>query len=119
MLDGLSDYYSDTGQERVGLILSDGRAIEVENLHDDPYNGFDVSTDLLIEYENLIVGTFHTHPGKDSNLSAEDFQAFTNWPHADHYIIGSDGIRRYQVRDGQVFNAGKTNLTRCAEDPVS
>ena len=39
--------------------------------------------------------TWHTHPGKDPNLSEEDMAGFRQWPQLRHYIVG--------IRDGQPY----------------
>lgn len=103
MLDRLLEFY-EGDEERVGFILRNGEIVEVENVCHDPKNGFDVKGEDLIRYEHEMVATWHTHPGADSNLSQGDYESFRAWPNLRHYIIGQDGIRAYEVRDGEVVN---------------
>lgn len=99
----LLSFYADQGPERVGFVLKDGTIIEVENTSEKPDESFDVDPQVLIDNEAEMAGTFHTHPGASSQLSGEDYQAFTNW-RVDHYIVGNDGVRKYGVnRHGAVI----------------
>ncbi len=91
--------------ERVGFILKTGEIVEVENTSIEPKQAFDVSGADIVKYTPIAVATWHTHPDQDSNLSFEDFQAFLNWPELEHYIIGTDGITKYIVDDGEVLVA--------------
>lgn len=93
----LLEFYADTGPERVGVILHNGVVIEVENKAENPDESFDVDPQVMIEYEDQIKGTFHTHPGASAQLSGEDYQAFSNWRKLIHYIVGNDGVRAYEV----------------------
>ena len=43
------------------------------------------------------VATWHTHPGETSVLSVGDYDTFTSYPQLDHYIVGKDGVQRYEV----------------------
>ena len=97
----LTPYYSDTGPERVGVVLADGSVVELKNVHPEPLNHFAVSTqDILVWLLRAdVVGTWHTHPGKDANLSVDDHRAFANWPKLRHHILGCDGLRSYEVDD--------------------
>lgn len=91
--------------ERVGFILKTGEIVEVPNTAINPKESFDVSGEDIIKFELIAAATWHTHPGQDSNLSFDDFQAFLNWPEMDHYIIGTDGVTKYIVEDGEVLLA--------------
>lgn len=102
----LSEFYADTGPERVGFILKDGSIFEVENISPDASNGFEVADDIMVTFEKRIVATWHTHPGKNSNLSVDDLKGFKNWPRFKHYIVGNDGVRGYHVHGGEVLQNG-------------
>lgn len=99
----LSEYYADTGPERVGFVLQDGTVVEVENVCHDPENGFEVNPRDLVDYEDDLWATWHTHPGSDANLSSDDYAGFLSWPYLYHYVIGKDDIRRFKVVNGQVL----------------
>ena len=43
------------------------------------------------------VATWHTHPNETSVLSIGDYDTFTNYPHLGHYIVGKDGVQKYEV----------------------
>ena len=101
----LKKFYSAEGPERVGLILKSGKAIELENVAPDPQVGSTISLDDLVRYEDEAVATWHTHPSAPSNLSMDDYEAFKNWPHLKHYIIGLEGVRCFRVAGGRVLNA--------------
>jgi proteasome lid subunit RPN8/RPN11 len=100
----LLKFYSDTGNERVGFILKSGRAVEVDNICNEPAYGFDVRVEDLEKYEDRMVATWHTHPGGSSNLSADDFTTYLNWPHLSHYVVGKDGVRHFKVVNGALVN---------------
>lgn len=91
--------------ERVGFVLKTGEIVEVANICDKPEEGFDVAGFDLVRFTPIAEATWHTHPGSDSNLSANDWHSFKNWPELEHYIIGKDGISKYVVRDGDVLIA--------------
>lgn len=91
----------------MGFILHPRTIVEVENVAPDPEKGFDVSAADLIEYldePSEVVATWHTHPKADANLSNADYRAFLTLPKLKHYIIGTDGVRAYAVKDGVVLN---------------
>lgn len=95
--------------ERCGVILKDGKIVEVENLADDPRTGFELNFETLFdELDNdLIAATWHTHPDSDPNLSGEDYASFLSWPELEHIIIGfRDGkvtSLKFKVAQGLVF----------------
>ena len=99
----LDDLYDDQGPERVGFVLLDGSIVEVENIAEDPENGFDVKPSDMVAYASVASATWHTHPGSHNNLSVKDYNAFKSWPQLDHYVIGKNGTRCYQVVDGDVL----------------
>lgn len=102
MYSKLIEFYTGS-TERVGLILRNGDIIEVENVCDQPEEGFEVSPADLIKYGDDIVGTWHTHPGANANLSMNDYETYLAWPHLEHYIIGSNGVAKYIVVNGDVL----------------
>jgi proteasome lid subunit RPN8/RPN11 len=101
----LKKYYPGS-KERVGYVLSTGRVVEVPNISGDPENAFDVSGADVRKYaiDGAAIATWHTHPGKSANLSVDDYPAFRNFPNLKHYVIGSDGVRCYVVRNGKIFH---------------
>ena len=99
----LSEFYADTGPERVGFVLNNGKVVEVNNVCPDPENGFEVNPIDIIMHEEELVGVWHTHPGASSNLSMDDHAGIKNWPNLTHYIIGKDGVRAYKVNAGSIL----------------
>lgn len=98
LIELLQPFYSNTGVERVGFIIGSNTIVEVPNDASDPENGFAVSPeniDIYVEGKGA-TASWHTHPGKDSNLSGEDFRMFKAYRDMKHYIIGNDGTRCYQ-----------------------
>ena len=100
--DDLLQFYAPDGPERVGFVLMNDEIVEVKNVHPNPEHAFDVDANDIIWYEDRVKATWHTHPGSSSNLSGDDYVAFTNWPLVCHYIIGADGLRQYVVIEGRV-----------------
>lgn len=96
----LREICNESEDERGGYITKDGIVVEVDNIHPDKTNNFMFSCDDLekLEEEN-VMGTFHTHPNKTSNLSKEDYDAFVNWEKLLHFIIGKDTISCYKVSE--------------------
>lgn len=92
-------------KERIGFVLKDGSIVEVENVCEEPTEGFDVKGEDIIKYAPIAAATWHTHPNEDSNLSANDYRTFLNWPELEHYIIGTDGVSKFVVEDGEVLIA--------------
>lgn len=97
LIDDLKTKWATEGPERVGFVLENDLVVEVTNVHPQPLNNFDVPVEALIEFEDLAVATWHTHPGGTSQLSLDDDAAFRAWPDLLHYIVGSDGVRAYRV----------------------
>jgi len=93
--------------ERGGLILKDGTVIEIDNDHVEEERDKAYVPDYaqLLPHIDNAIGTWHTHPGETSNLSAGDWETFVNWPDFFHVIIGTDGARKYIVKNGAVINA--------------
>ena len=102
-MDALSEFYASSGPERVGFVLRDGSVVEVENKSPSTEHSSVVDPSFLIDHEDELVASFHTHPGESCNLSTDDLHAFANWPHLKHYVIGKDGIAAFEVRNGNVI----------------
>ena len=101
----LLSYYSKKGPERGGIITRMG-PVECENVCEDPENGYEMSFEDMDKLDDSdTVGTFHTHPGKSSNLSYEDYESFMAYPILVHYIVGEDGVRSFKVVEGRLINA--------------
>lgn len=101
-LDTLKSFLT-PGPERVGFILKSGAIIEVQNVCEEPNEGFEIDTDDLEKHFDDIQATWHTHPNATSNLSVGDLESFRNFPDWDHYIIGEDGVTRYVVEGSDVL----------------
>lgn len=98
----LSKLYS-PDRERVGFVLVDGSIVEVENICEKPELGFDVKGEDIAQFMPVARGTWHTHPDATKNLSMKDFDTFMDWPDHQHWIVGTDGVRRYWVEDGELL----------------
>jgi proteasome lid subunit RPN8/RPN11 len=109
----LLEYYTLEGVERVGFILIDGSIIEVENISSTPYLTASVDPAFLVENEDRLLASWHSHPGATSQLSGDDYQAFSNWPDLKHYIVGSDGVSSYIVVKGKVVHEAEDHPPRC------
>ena len=96
----------DSPKERVGLLLSDGTSVELQNICDNPEEGFEVSGLELLSHISDAVATWHTHPGERSNLSHGDHHTFLNYPDLLHHIVGTDGVATYAVQMGKVVREG-------------
>ena len=103
----LFNYYEGE-TERCGFIV-DGEIIELDNIHPEPLNGFQIDDEDILRYINDIEAIWHTHPNSTSVLSGEDKQYITWWPNVSHYIVGADGISEYKVENGVVLNANHTS----------
>jgi len=88
--------------EHCGLVLQDGSIIETPNTHTDPHNGFIIPAKLMLQHEDALRGTWHTHPNDVANLSQSDFAGFSQWPMLEHYIVGVDGVRCFKVANGLI-----------------
>ena len=119
-MSNLLEFYSPVGPERVGFILQDGTVVEVQNVCPEPELGFQVRPEDLIRYYDQMIGTWHTHPGIVAVPSSDDHLAFRNYPMLQHHIIGSDGVRTYQLdRRGKIVETAENCLPRAAEGTVS
>lgn len=99
----LEKFYNETGPERCGYIRKGGKVIEVTNHCNEPEEGFEFGADDILSMLNEGIATWHTHPGQSSNLSAQDYEGFLNFPDLKHYIVGNDGVRCYHVEDGLIL----------------
>ena len=112
MLKELLNNYADEGNERLGFVLEDGTILETFNNHDDPEFGAMYRSADLFAYvydpDRLVsaVATWHTHPSATNNLSGDDYVAFTNHPHLEHYIVGKNGVAKYYVTEDGVVKHG-------------
>lgn len=104
----LREFYTDSGPERVGFILTDETVVEVKNNHPNPELGFDISAEDLIKFEDSVTATWHTHPNTNANLSVHDEGAFWMYPDLVHYIIGNDGIRSYRFDGPRLMQQHET-----------
>lgn len=96
--------------ELCGVIMPDGDFVEVPNIHAEPALGFHMEPRTFLGLLGLgAVATWHTHPGKDPNLSDEDLVGFQQWPNLEHHIVGiRDGVptvHSFKVDDGIVVTA--------------
>lgn len=103
----LLQLHNPDGIERVGFVLANCSIVEVPNISPEPLISFMVQGKDIQKYalSGMASGTWHTHPKKDANLTVEDNQMFLNYPELEHYIIGTDGVRKYRVEKGMVVNA--------------
>lgn len=94
----LTNFYSNEGPERVGFIIPRNEIVEVENISENPLDGFLVDAEDIIHYTETkgAIATWHTHPNQSANLSGEDNRIFFNWPELTHFIIGNDGVRAFK-----------------------
>lgn len=104
--DSLKSKYSPTGPERVGFITKRGKVVEVENIHPQPTEFFEVHPTVVEENIAKSKAIWHTQPGRTSQLSYEDYLGFLNFPEQLHIVIGSDGYRIYRVENGSVLKEG-------------
>lgn len=94
-------------EERCGLILKDGSIAEIENIAEDRTLGYRMNPAAVIALLDHTVGTWHTHPDTDPNLSGADYSSFLDWPDLEHSIIGwrngKVAITKYRVERGLVI----------------
>lgn len=81
------------------------RLVELENGADDEDSFNPRLTAADAPNLTKAIGTWHTHPGAGSNLSAGDAQTFLQWPDCLHAIVGEDGVSWYRVENGSVVHA--------------
>lgn len=87
-------------REKCGLVLKDESVVAVVNTHPEPENGFRIEAREMLNYEDQLLGTWHTHPKTTSVLSQDDYAGFSQWPELIHFIVGTDGVRAYRFEDG-------------------
>lgn len=92
----LQKFYAPEGDERAGFIMTDGSIVEVRNIAENRQDDFLGYPDDIVKYCDDAVGSWHTHPGKDGNLSVKDYYNFSAWEDLYHCIVGSDGVRTYR-----------------------
>lgn len=102
LLEHLKSLYSPTGPERVGFIIR-GKVVEVDNVHPDSADFFEVSLEDLEQHLDKAQAVWHTQPNRTSQLSYEDYLGFLNFPEHKHIVIGLDGLRVYKVENGSVI----------------
>lgn len=95
----LANLYSDTGNERGGYISLSGAVVECPNESPSPDENYLMGCETLDDLERMGAATFHTHPGKEPNLSKDDYNSFLNWEKLLHFIIGKDKISCYKVSE--------------------
>lgn len=100
----LFDYYEGS-DERCGVILGDATIMELDNVHPEPSQGFEISPEKILELLPSVVAFWHTHPNSTSTLSGADKLCIEQWPEMDHFIVGNDGVTKYQVIEGIVVDA--------------
>lgn len=85
--------------ERCGYVDLDNNIIEVDNIHENPKEGFELAT-LPAE----AIALWHTHPSGCPNLSVADYHLFASLPKLIHAIIGQAEVVLYFVdTDGAVL----------------
>ncbi len=78
--------------ERCGYMDLCNHIVELENIHEDKRNGFEVAS---IPPE--AVALWHTHPSGCPNLSIEDYHLFCSLPNLLHVIVGKNEVAYYFV----------------------
>ena len=102
----LIEKFSLLGVERCGVIQN-GKVIELENTHNNPTDNFQFEASIL-ETPN-VTATWHTHPGGCSNLSCADYLTFSSLPDLVHYVIGTQGVWCFFVKDDMLILADDYN----------
>jgi proteasome lid subunit RPN8/RPN11 len=75
--------------------------LKLNNVSKNPEIEFEFSeSDLALLDEDSVIATFHTHPGRDANLSLADYMVFKNYPRLKHYICGKNGCKCYLTQGG-------------------
>lgn len=77
--------------ERCGILTQAGKLIELDNIYENPVEGFRFSPQDSLEHlaGDAAASTWHTHPGEDPNLSEQDYAGFLQWPDLTHWIVGT------------------------------
>lgn len=90
-------------RERCGVILVGGDIRELPNTHDNPSNEFSMDLAAAGLKNEDIIASWHTHGHGHANLSVEDYVSFQARPGWEHYIVGSEEVRRYVVDGTKVY----------------
>lgn len=96
-------------EERCGVILKDGKIVEIPNVAKDKENSYLMDNDQVLPFikNDKVAATWHTHPQSDPNLSGEDYNGFLGWPDLEHYIIGrrknKTVVMKFKVEDGLII----------------
>lgn len=92
--------------ERCGLIVEGNIIIHIPNIAENKALGYEMDPTEVLPYLDEVIGTWHTHPDADPNLSGEDYSGFLSWPDLEHLIIGvREGnvvVVRYKIENGLV-----------------
>lgn len=102
----LYDYYKGN-KERCGFILKDGSIVELDNIHPEPTEGFEIDPIEILRYVDDLKAIWHTHPDSSSVLSGEDKLCMEAWPDLEHFIVGEQDISSYTVKHGAVISDRK------------
>ena len=108
-------------REHIGFVLKTGDLVELENVSESPDETFSFHPEEFAKYFSQAVATWHTHTGKDANLSFDDYQFFLSWPELGHFIISLDAVWYYEVVDKTVvvYNEADDNSSRALERETS
>ena len=68
---------SEYPKESCGLILTDFTYVPCKNISSMPKDSFILDPISLLEYEDVIWGVVHSHPGDENPLPSEDDMAHT------------------------------------------
>jgi len=104
--------------ERCGLILADGKILEVPNTHPKPEDHFSIARSYFTEYPDALA-TWHTHPSGQANLTVEDYRAFLTQPNLFHYIVGDGIVWGFYVKENRVYLYEDDGVSRVSQGDVS
>lgn len=96
-------------EERCGVVMKDGNAVELQNVAGDPAGSFEMPSKAFLELVKTgeVEATWHTHPKSSPVLSGADYETFLNWPDLKHHVIGMEKgevvVLTYIVDDGVVI----------------
>lgn len=97
----LLDYWNSL-VERCGVILEDGKIVELVNSHQAPDQGFAFPPSTF-EENPTAVATWHTHPDGNPNLSVPDYHSFLTKPTLFHYIAGDGKVWGFYIQEDKVL----------------
>jgi len=98
----ITKFYNHLGEESCGFVLPEG-IVSVKNRSKKPYDEFEMSEKDIIKFEDKAIGTWHTHPKSNCNLSVADYLCFLAFPEWAHYIYDGDHLAKYTVRGDVVI----------------